>query len=388
MTSRSSYDVVIVGAGPAGSSAAYELARSGVRVALLEKSPMPRYKACGGGLVYRVLKLLPFDVSEVIERECRVAQLNLHDAGLYFSVKREYPLVSMTMREKFDYLLSRAARVAGADVREGWRVLDIVPRNGKMEVVTDKTVLLSRFVIGADGVTSIVARKGGWQEKGYVAPLVEWEIRVKEDVFDAFAEAARFEFGPLRSGYAWVFPKREHLSVGIGTVGSERVNLRKTLQDFLVSLGIDAIDHIEHHGYFIPRRLRKEGFVKGRILLVGDAAGFVDPVTGEGITYAILSGQSAARALITGGFADADVKDAYYSELRVGVLRELRWGNLLAALLYRSPRTRARLFKHFGSRLTEAIADILTGEKTYAELCRKDFGFRRLLGTLSPLSWH
>src|SRR5208283_840099 len=105
---ETTYDVVVVGAGPAGSSAAYELARHGARVALVEKASMPRYKTCGGGVVFRALRLLPFDVSEAIDRQCHAAELNLADAGLSFLVKRDYPLVSMTMRENFDNLLFRA----------------------------------------------------------------------------------------------------------------------------------------------------------------------------------------------------------------------------------------------------------------------------------------
>ena len=170
MERRSTYDVVVVGAGPAGSSAAYELARQGVSVALVEKASMPRYKTCGGGIVLRALKLVPFNVSEAIERECTVAELTLADAGLHFSVERAYPLVSMTMRENFDYLLFRAAARAGAHTMDGCRVLDVAPHNGRMEVVTDRDSLLCRFVIGADGGQSIVAKKGGWRDRMRLIP--------------------------------------------------------------------------------------------------------------------------------------------------------------------------------------------------------------------------
>ncbi len=382
MGSNRSYDVVIVGAGPAGSSAAFELANQGVRVALLEKAAMPRYKTCGGGVVYRVRKLLPFDVSEAVERQCHVAELNLNDSGLYFSVKRERALISMTMREKFDYLLFRAAKAAGAEAMEGCRVIDVARRNGKMEVITDRESLFSRYVIGADGVTGLVARKGGWLHKVPLAPLVEWEIPVEDEVLQTFAGSARFEFGPVPSGYAWIFPKKAHLSVGLGTLAPVRIDLKERLRQFLASFGIEGCRKIDRHGYFIPREVRQGGFMKGRIMLAGDAAGFVDPVTGEGITYAVSSGQSAARALIKGAFSEPDVREAYQSELKAGVLRELRWGRLLATLFYRSPRIRNLLFERHGQPLAEAMADILMGERTYAEVCRRYTGFRELFGLM------
>lgn len=387
MERRSTYDVVVVGAGPAGSSAAYELARQGVSVALVEKASMPRYKTCGGGIVLRALKLVPFNVSEAIERECTVAELTLADAGLHFSVERAYPLVSMTMRENFDYLLFRAAARAGAHTMDGCRVLDVAPHNGRMEVVTDRDSLLCRFVIGADGGQSIVAKKGGWRDRMRLIPLVEWEVSVKEELFDAFSRSARFEFGPVPGGYAWIFPKKQHLSVGLGGFGPERLNLKVRLQQFLHTAGIGVVEKMEQHGYYLPISVREEGFVKDRILLAGDAAGFVDPVTGEGITYALLSGQGAARSLIKGGLVSEAVEAAYLSELEEDVLRELRWGRLLGVLLYRSARVRTLLFRQYGRQLTEAFADIIIGEKSYASLCKKHMGLRRFFRLVKGLGW-
>jgi geranylgeranyl reductase family protein len=385
MEHRKTYDVVVVGAGPAGSSAAYELARQGVSVALVDKAPMPRYKTCGGGIVSRALKLVPFDISEAIERECRIAELNLADAGLRFLVERSHPLVSMTMRENFDYLLFRAAANAGAHTIDGCRVLDVAPHNGKMEVTTDRDSLLCRFVVGADGGQSIVAKKGGWRDRLKLTPLVEWEVSVKEELFDTFSASARFEFGPVPAGYAWIFPKKKHLSIGLGGFGSAKVNLKALLRQFLDAEGIGDADKIEQHGYYLPVNVRQEGFVKDRILLTGDAAGFVDPVTGEGITYALLSGQGAARALLEGDFRSDAVKDAYTSEISERVLRELRWGKLLGALLYKSARIRTYLFTQYGKQLTEAFADVITGEMTYASLCRKHVGLRRFFKLVKGL---
>ena len=380
------FDAVVVGAGPAGSSAAFDLARQGVKVALVEKASMPRYKTCGGGIVFRALKLLPFDVSEAVERECRAAELNLADCRLYFKITRDFPLVSMTMRDKLDHLMFRAAAEAGAEAMDGCRVTGIVSHNGMVEVVTDKGTFLSRFVVGADGARSVVARTGGWRKRMPIAPLLEWEVSVSRKVFDRFAEAARFEFGPVPSGYAWIFPKKNHLSIGLGGYTTGRLDLKARLARFLKSSAIDEVDRIDQHGYFIPSSPREEGFVKDRVLLAGDAAGFVDPVTGEGITYAVLSGRAAAKALIKGGFEPRDVKTSYMSELSTDVLGELRWGKLLGALIYRSAKVRALLFRQYGEQLTQAFADIIAGEKSYASLCKKHVGLRRFFRALTAMS--
>jgi geranylgeranyl reductase family protein len=385
MNTKATFDAIVVGAGPAGSSAAFHLARQGVRVALIEKAHMPRYKTCGGGIVFRALKLLPIDTSEAIDRECRVAELNLADAQLSFAIKREYPLVSMTMRENFDYLMFRGAAGAGATVIDGCQVARVSPRNGLMEVATSKGNLLSRFVVGADGAQSVVARTGGWHKRLPIAPLVEWEVSVSDKIFSRFSESARFEFGPVPAGYAWIFPKKSHLSVGLGGYTTGRMDLKARIARFLESSGINDVEKVEQHGYFIPASPRDEGFTKDRILLAGDAAGFVDPVTGEGITYAILSGRGAARALIEADFRSRDVQEAYLTELTIDVLRELRWGKLLGALLYRSAKVRTLLFRQYGEQLTQAFADIITGEKSYASLCKKHLGFRGLLRLLTTM---
>jgi flavin-dependent dehydrogenase len=254
-----------------------------------------------------------------------------------------------------------------------------------MEVVTDKGTLLCRFVVGADGARSVVARTGGWHNRMPIAPLVEWEVWVSKRVFDKFVEAARFEFGPVPAGYAWIFPKKSHLSVGLGGYATGKLDLKARLERFLKSSAIDDVEKVDQHGYFIPSIPREEGFVKDRVLLAGDAAGFVDPVTGEGITYAVLSGRAAAKALIKGGFEPRDVKTFYMSELSADVLSELRWGKLLGALLYRSAKIRTLLFRQYGEQLTQAFADIIAGEKSYASLCKKHVGLRRLFRALTAM---
>src|ERR1043166_352517 len=119
-TFSSAYDVAVVGAGPAGASAALDLARQGVNVVIIEKAALPRYKTCGGGVVGRAMRFLPVDIRAAIEQECYYAELNLLDHNLHFTTQREDPIVSMTMRDQLDYQLVEAARAAGAKLLSEW----------------------------------------------------------------------------------------------------------------------------------------------------------------------------------------------------------------------------------------------------------------------------
>lgn len=368
----------MVGAGPAGTSAAYVLAKQGVRVALLEKATMPRYKACGAGLVARAIQSLPFDISEVVENECYTAELNLADAGLRFAVSRKSPIVSMTMRENFDFLLFQRAAGAGAEARDGCRVTGVENYRDRVDVQTLQGKVSGRFMIACDGALGPVARMAGWNETRTMVPVLEWEVFVPDHIFERFSGKARFDFGYFPSGYAWIFPKRDHLSIGLGGKERLRGGLRKALEHYIKESEIDRIDRIERHGHFIPLSPRAEGVLKGRVVLAGDAAGFVDPVTAEGITFAIMSGQSAGRAIVEGGFEEKNV-GKHYARLLGDLRDELRWGKPLQKLLYGPPVVRNLLFRLYGQRLSEAVADVLTGTTSYRKLVLSPSSYRSLL---------
>lgn len=376
---RDVFDVVVVGAGPAGASAAYVLARQGVRVVLLEKAVMPRYKPCGAGLVTRAIEALPFDISEVIEQKCHTAELNLIDAGLGFTVTRESAIVSMTMRENFDFLLCRKAQEAGAEVRDGCRVEGVERRGDRVDVLTSNGKASSRFMIACDGALGLVPRMAGWKETRRMIPVLEWEVFVPRTEIDRFSGRARFDFGYFPAGYAWIFPKKDHLSIGLG--GRKRLpgGLRPALEGYIRKSGITRIDGIEKHGYVIPLSPRTDGAAKGRVMLAGDSAGLVDPVTAEGITFAIKSGRAAGQAVVEGGFEERRVGKRY-DDLLKGVRDELRWGRPLQELLYGPAAVRNLLFRLYGQRLSEAVADILAGKRSYKGLMTSVSSYLSLFG--------
>jgi len=378
-TATHSYDVAVVGSGPAGSMASLYLARHGVRVAILEKTSLPRHKTCGGGIVHRALRILPFDVSEVIEQECYIAELNIGSPRLHFSSKRDYPIISMTMRDKFDFFLVSAAKDAGADIFPKCRVFDIITRNNSVELVTERGSFPARFVVAADGAISVMARKTGWQETRRLIPALECEIPATGQVVKRFNKSARFDIGFVPSGYGWVFPKKEHLSVGVLNMHPEAFRLSSMFKRYLKMIGLDDNKGMKPHGSIIPVSPRRDAFVKKGVLLTGDAAGLADPITAEGISFAVLSGLLAGKAILAGDFEENKIKQSYESKLKKIILSELRLAGILAKLVYGSPRVMNVLFRLAGQEFTEAVTDVVTGKEAYRKLLTRPMNYFQLL---------
>jgi geranylgeranyl reductase family protein len=379
-TEANCYDVAVIGAGPAGCSAARALAEQGMKVVLIEKARLPRYKTCGGGVLGRAYKLLPDTAREVVEREFRSVSLNFSGAGLDFIAARPTPLIYMTMRAELDRLLAREAGNAGAEVVESCPVCKVDIGEEFVEVSGDARRFRARFLIGADGVHSVTAKAVGWSELPHLAPALEWEVFLADREFQRFSRLARFDFNFIEAGYGWVFPKRDHLSVGILSMQRRRADLQARLEAYLRHVGIGQIEKVERHGYLIPVAPRREELARGRTLLVGDAAGLVDPVTAEGISYAIMSGRLAASAISEGNLEVSRVAGHYESSLRATILRELRAARFLANFLYNYPRFRNWVFRHRGKMLTDFVADVVMGKRSYSGALTAPSSYLKLLG--------
>jgi geranylgeranyl reductase family protein len=363
------FDVAVVGAGPAGAVCALHLARQGLRVAVLEKSVPPRYKACGGGLTPRARHLLDVDLGGAAERLCHVVELNLLDAGLAFRVERDEPLVTMTMRADLDARLLQAAVDAGAELVTPCTVRALERDNRRLELTTSRGTVAARYAVAADGAASATARAAGWGPNPHEAPALESELRVSLEVYDRFAGSARFDFDTVARGYAWVFPKKPgHLSVGCGSIRRPARGLKGELERYLGRLGLDAFRHREDHGFVIPVAPRSARLARDRVLLAGDAAGLADPVTCEGISHAVLSGRLAAAAVAEGFDDPIAVESLYGQRVAAEILGDLRVARGLARLLYGFPRLRRLVFRVAGRRLSEAVADVVSGRRGYADL--------------------
>jgi geranylgeranyl reductase family protein len=353
------YDAIVVGAGPAGSSTAFRLASGGASVLLLDRARFPRDKPCGGGVTPRALAHVPVPIESVVERVPAKVELRL---GFRRAALRGCggPLVHMTQRRRLDALLVEHAGEAGAEVRDGVRVTGIEPNGAGVVVTAGGERLHGRTVVGADGVNGIAARSlglGGNRELG-----VALEGNLPNAKADLARYAGRFvmELGTVPGGYGWVFPKGEHLNVGVGGAEGEGPRLRKHLERLCEAHGIRVADLEDVRGHRLPFRAPDSTLARGPALVAGDAAGLVDPLTGDGMFEAFLSGRFAAEAIVAHLAGEADSLEPYAARLTRHLAVHLWAAWSLRAALDRFPRTTYALAK--SAIVWPVVEKLVTGE--------------------------
>ena len=324
------FDVVVIGAGPAGSTAAYRLASAGANVLLADRARFPRDKPCGGGLTDRAVDQIPVDVTPVVEDAVSTLDLGLRYTRR-FERRSASPLILMTQRRRLDAYLAEQAAAAGAAFRDGVKVDEIENGAHGVAVTVDGARVSARALIGADGVNGATARTLGLDGHDHAVAL-EGNVPLAAVEPSRFRGRALIELGTVPGGYAWVFPKGDHVNVGVGGWLREGPRLRAHLSRLCREYGIPE-DRIEDtRGYRLPLRRAGSSPAKGRTLLVGDAAGLVDPLSGDGMYEAFLSARLATEAVL------ADELETYAPALAraVGPHLAASWGAKLA--LERFPR--------------------------------------------------
>jgi geranylgeranyl reductase family protein len=329
------YDVAVIGAGPAGSVTAIHLARAGARVLLVDKARFPRDKPCGGGLTLRAVRELPVDPGPVVEHEVDRMAFRLGWRSRFERRGKRGPFVLMTQRRRLDQYLVEQAVEAGAEFRDGVKVSVPTDREQGLSVTIDGDEIRPEVLVGADGANGTTARALGLG--GPITHGVAYEGNAPFD--DRYRNLAVIELGAIPGGYGWVFPKGDHVNVGVGGWESEGPRLRDHLGELCRRHGLDA-DALESvRGHRLP--LRRGGFVpaRGRALLVGDAAGLVDPLTGDGMYEAFVSARLASGAILDVLAGRAETVEPYRAGLAeaLGPLAKASWGAKLA--LDRYPRT-------------------------------------------------
>lgn len=361
------YDVAIIGSGPSGASAAFHAAKLGLKTIIIEKETLPRYKTCGGGFVFRGRKHMPFDISEVVESEFNTVDIVFAEKNLSFKTQRDHPIITMIMRDSFDHLIVKKAQEFGVDLLQGEALIEI--KSGEIaELKTSNNLIKSRFVIAADGALSPTAKLAGWTtETRMMCPALEYELEVSDEEFEKHKYAARFDIDAAPLGYGWSFPKKKHLSVGVGNFMKTKKNpkLREYYHKYVESIGIKNIKSSSAHGFIIPISPRSDGFVKQNVFLIGDAAGFADPVTAEGISNAIYSGKLCAKAIAESELDPNTAEQLYHEKLEAKMLPELRTGVKLSKLFYENKTLRNMMLKKFGQHLADAMTDVFMGDRTY-----------------------
>lgn len=303
------YDVIVVGAGPAGSIAARDCANKGFKTLLLEKYPLPREKPCGGAVMYRGLRTIGKRVPEhIIEQRIFGLRFLLPDGSASEFVSNK--LIGITVfRDRFDEFLARGASDAGADLVDNARVVDArISEEATHVRIADGRKYSAKYLLGADGVNSIVSRALGLRPKrkdlSRIGLGMEADFHVgKEGVMKAtggnptILEVCAVDH---RVSYGWVFPKKEHLAIGIAGAGVHMRALRPRFDNFCrtVEKRINISLNLEkRRTFFLGGDGLRGKNVADRTILIGDAAGFVDPLMGEGIAYAMKSGAFAAEVI-------------------------------------------------------------------------------------------
>jgi len=331
------FDTVVVGAGPAGSTAAYRLAREGASVLLLDRARFPRDKPCGGGLTGRALKHLPFSVAPVVEDEADRLELRFRYRSS-FERRSSDPLVLLTQRRLLDAYLVEQAATAGADFRDGVRVDAISASEHGVELTVAGRAIAAETLIGADGANGVTGRALGLGAD--IEHGVALEGNIRYDAADRARYAGRLvcELGVVPGGYGWVFPKRDHVNVGIGGWQSQGPRLRELLRRLCEAHGL-PFERVESlRGHRLPLRSPGTRLSLGRAALAGDAAGLVDPLSGDGMYEAFLSSNLVASAVLDLLAGRTDSLDRYHDELTRSLagLTSASWGLKIA--LDRFPR--------------------------------------------------
>ena len=374
------HDVIVVGTGPAGSVLAYLLARRGLDVLILERATLPRYKTCGGGLTWKAMQNLPFDVSSVFEHKA-VGGVVTYAGQQLLKVEVGWPVAWLVMRDRFDHYLVQQAVEAGAKLIEGVSVSNVEERGDRVVVTSTEGELQAQLLAGADGVNSIVARSVGLMPDREVGVAVEAELAVSPASLEAQGAYATFDFGALPGGYGWIFPKRDHLSVGVfKAIPGKAIGLKKALEKFIASEAVLLDPKILHlQGHPIPLGGRKHILHKGRVLLVGDAANLADPWMGEGISYAVVSARLAAEQMFIALESKQFDLSGYTELINASITPQLLSARWFAKAVYSLPELCSDLMSK-SPFMQKMVFDVIRGDRTFIDMTTGLlFGMPRIL---------
>lgn len=372
------YDAIVVGGGPAGSTAAYLLQNMGHSTVLIDKCSFPRPKLCGGLITQKTIN--------IIERVFNATPSTLQKDGIIDYVSDHYEIYNknkpqlqknadipfyFVKRNNYDEYFLRRAEGAGVTVLEGEGVVDFIPRIQKVRTESGR-ILHARFVIGADGVHSRIRSFF----PNYCFNQQEWkknlasaiEISIDRDRIRQFSDVDHpiLFFRNIRWGYAWLFPNSDRLLLGIAGLNQKnRGEFSTIFRNFTASIGLDDIE-TPLQGWALPYGNFVRRPVFARTLLTGDAGGFADPYLGEGIFYAHRTGELAAWAIHRSISNDSDAEELYLKALGKSVFPEMEYAKFIRSFFF-SINEKIPIFpqKYILKYLNQHIIDLVHGKRSF-----------------------
>lgn len=374
------FDVIIVGGGPAGTLAGYMLAGYGLKVLIIDQSRFPRRKVCGGGLTLHARELIPFDISKVVHQEVTSGQIAFR-GRMIKTIQDENTIAFTIDRVTFDSFLLDKAVNAGVTTSLGQRVISVSQENDAIHVQTNQETFLGKYLIGADGVHSTVAKQFGMIKNRSTSLAYEARLSREYETNSSQNEMTTFDFGTILGGYGWIFPKRDHLNVGVCRTWPGNKASKKHLLRFVdqhPELHRDRI--IDIRAFPVPLGGKKYDLNKNNILLVGDAANLADPWLGEGLYYAIYSGILAAETIIKHARGEIQDLASYTEMINTAVVKQFAYAKRFSLLVNALPYINVLLLES-SKTLQEIVIDLLRGERNYQK------AWQTLLTHLPNLIW-
>jgi len=363
------FDCIIVGAGPAGGSAAYHLAKQGYSVLVLEKANFPRHKSCGGGVSPAIAQWFDFDFSPVVQN---------HVSQVKYTFKMGDPAevelqgvtpMWMVQRGQFDNFLLEQATGKGVEFKSGVEVTGAALQGSTWQVQTSNGTFEGKYLIAADGADSTVAKFLGLSNTPTIAAA---SLQVPGTVSDRQKITAFFDFGSLKNGFMWCFPKADGYSLSAAYVRDAKGKpdeLKKQLTKYAESFNLDASQG-EYQEHPLNLWQKDRPLHSDRALLVGEAAGMVDPLIGEGIRPAMFTGVKAAGAVIAALQGDANALEGYTQTVNQEWGANLAKADFLAGLFFKAPKIAYKM----GVKRPAAgqlMGKILCGELSYSQVAEK-----------------
>ncbi|MBF0547949.1 MAG: NAD(P)/FAD-dependent oxidoreductase [Candidatus Riflebacteria bacterium] len=382
------FDLVVCGAGPAGSAASIKACRNGMKVLLLDKKFFPRPKTCGGGIPYKIKEIFPeLNWDELIENHIHNMNHTIHfkkPQRHSFSSQGNSLSILTVLREKFDSALVQLAQKTGVSFLAGFQIQRKNDSQKKLEISIEssngeKRIISSDFLIISDGALGRTKKKFGFLEEYPLSVAIEGNFKIGTERRKSSEDTLFLDYG-LDNGYWWAFPKKEQINIGGGVFFPfVSKNFEKKQIKSLILNGISKFvkyfsdegsnyENFEERlvGSILPlyNGFRKIGNQDGSILLCGDSAGLVNPFFGDGILNSIKSGLVASEMIVQG--KSKDYSEKIYEEIG----KELEWAFKIATIFYKWP---SFFFKTMicQPRASKVAAQMLSGEPLFKQVSLK-----------------